>query len=283
MPKVTGLKLIQDMPAFQKAVPSFDISGGNLDILIGVFKAAQEKKVGCFISSTPSSILDYTNIKSFAAIVDLVASDYDVPYAIHLDHAPKTQHVFEALDAGFSSVMFDGSELPLADNIKLTRQIVTKAHSYGVTVEAEVGLIGGKEDDLSVEASQFPTLEECLQFVENTQIDIFAPAIGTAHGFYKGEPNLQWDLVEKLKTKIKLPLVLHGGTGLPNEAVVRLIASGFKKINYATGLRAAFKSGFSNMLEEQPSVLKPQKYLVGGRMSVYSFALKSIEALCDSN
>jgi tagatose 1,6-diphosphate aldolase GatY/KbaY len=255
----------------QISVPAFDVGGGNIDMINAVCEVLASRNVAAFLVSTPSSIEDYFGMPHFVRAVETAAERYNANVVTHLDHATKVADVEKAIDLGFSSVMYDGSSLSIEENSELTKKIVQYAHSKGVSVEAELGVIAGKEDLVVAESSRFPTLEQAVEFIEYTGIDYFAPAIGTVHGFFKGEPDIQWDLVHKLNSNCLIPLVLHGGTGLPDPVVSDLLQKGFQKINYATGIRAAFMEGLQEGLSGADKQTKPQIYLRHARKHVKVF------------
>ena len=264
-------KLFEITSEEQNAIPSFDISGGNMDILHAVFKITEKRQATTFISSTPESIEAYFGINSYIDTINQVAKNYDVNFSIHLDHAREPDYIFKAINNGFSSVMYDGSSLQLNENIDITKDIVSEANKNNVSVEAELGIIGGKEDEIFSEQSLLPSISDCIEFVNQTDINLFAPAIGTAHGIYNNSPQISWELVEQLNTDINIPLVLHGGSGLDTKTLKRLINNNFKKINFATGIRQAFLNGILDTIKEVDGIIKPQKYLLSGRKKVHNF------------
>src|SRR5690606_31282371 len=159
-----------------------------------------------------------------------------LPIALHLDHGSSFEVAMACIRAGFSSVMFDGSHYPLEENIRLTKEIVKAAHAMGVSVEGELGTIGGVEDDISVDEADASLAkpEEAIRFYEETGVDALAIAVGTAHGMYKGEPNIRFDIIDEVAKAIPVPIVLHGGSGVKDEAIKEAIAKGVGKINVNT-------------------------------------------------
>ena len=184
----------------------------------------------------------------------------------------------KAIKAGYSSVMYDGSHLSLDENIKNTKKIVKLSKNHGVSVEGEVGVIAGKEDEIINMTNKYPTFNQALRFVDETNIDFFAPAIGTAHGFYDSEPDIQWSLVKDL-IKIKTNFVLHGVTGVSQKDLKTFVSLGYKKFNYATGLRSEFRNGIIKNIDASGTSTKPQKYLKEGKSKVYEFVKKVIKEL----
>jgi len=272
MALLNGISLLQERPDWQLAVPSLDCSGGNTDILIGIFQAMEELKMFFFLSSTPASIQKYMTFQSYVDIINRLASDFDINYAIHLDHCNDLNEIKKSLDAGFTSVMFDGSSFPFSENTALTRNVVRLARPYSASVEGELGVIGGKEDDTEHGQSRYPEPENCYTFVRETEIDIFAPAIGTVHGSFQSEPDLQWNLVSTLAANLSVPMCLHGTSGLSAETVRSFLKQGFRKVNIATDIRLALKQGIRKLISVD-SCIKPQDYLTGGRNAVKEYIL----------
>ena len=162
-----------------------------------------------------------------------------VPVAVHLDHGTTLECIGEALRLGFTSVMFDGSHLPFEKNIEMTKEVVSMAKGYGAAVEAEIGCVGGSEDGSVDIAMRCTSPDQAEIFAERTGVDALAIAIGNAHGFYKEAPELRFDILESVRDRVLVPLVLHGGTGIEPEDFIRCHQSGIKKINIATATFAA--------------------------------------------
>jgi len=279
MPLVSGSELWACRGANQRALPHFDVGGGNLDMIWAVCKALKDEGAVAFLASTPASIKAYHGFDIFTHNIRLVTERFNVYVAAHLDHATDLQDIREGLKAGCTSVMFDGSRLSLDENIKQTRLVVDAAHRHGVTVEGEVGAIGGKEDETDNFQQDGLDLVDLVRFVSDTGVDYFAPAIGTQHGFYNRQPVIQWDLALQLAAAIHIPLVLHGATDLSTETCHRLVAIGFKKVNYATGVRNAFREGVLAAIEKEGTATRPQTYLGTARQHVKIFVTEVIRAL----
>lgn len=258
------------------AVPAFNAE--NMEMIQGILEAAEESKSPVIIQTTMPTVKYITEDLMFA-MVNCAASKKSVPVALHLDHCTEFDLVMRALRAGYTSVMIDGSKKGLEENISLTKSVVSAAKPMGVTVEAELGTIGGKEDSISAEI-QYTDPYEAYRFVSETDVDILAVAIGTAHGFYKGEPKLNFDILSQIRQKVDTPLVLHGGSGVPDEKVKKAIALGMSKVNFATELRAAATSGVRGILEDS-GVIDPKKYMGCGREAVKKLCIEKIK-LCGS-
>ncbi len=272
---VTSEKMLLDAQAGGYAVGAFNVE--NMEMVKAVIAAAQELKAPVMLQTTPSTI-KYGTVETYAAIVAAEAAKASVPVALHLDHGSSYELAVHAANSGYTSVMIDGSALTLAENIELTAKVVKEVKSLGIPVEAELGKVGGKEDDLEAEADTNTNVAEAVEFVEKTGINSLAIAIGTAHGFYAGVPVLDKERLSEIKSKVSIPLVLHGASGLSDEEVRECVRRGICKVNFATELRAAYSEAVKHYLEEKPDTIDPKKYgeaamdkvknLVKGRMMV---------------
>ncbi len=193
----------------------------------------------------------------------------EIPVCLHVDHASSYETCKKAIDAGFTSVMIDASRHELEENIKITKEVVKYAHPKNVTVEAEVGHIGGTEDNITSEATN-ATLEDCKILYENTQIDSLAPALGSVHGFYKKEPNLDFETMSIINQNLPIPLVLHGGTGIPSDKIEKAISCGIAKININTELQATWANSIKKYLEDNPNAIDPRKIIGSGEQALKS-------------
>lgn len=258
------------------AVPAFNAE--NLEMVQAIIEAAEEARSPVMIQTTPSTV-KYITLRQAVAMVKADAEVATVPVSLHLDHCESYEAVAAAIDAGYSSVMIDASKLPYEENIAVTQKVVAKAKPLGITVESELGTVGGKEDGHSAEIA-YTDPDEALDFFTRTGIDIFAIAIGTAHGFYKGEPKLNFELLAKIKDMIDCPLVLHGGSGIPDEMIKRTIELGINKVNYATELRAAATKAVRAALVDE-AIIDPKKYMGKARDAVRELCLHKID-VCGS-
>ena len=273
---VTSKEMIYAARKGGYAVPAFNAE--NLEMVQAIVAAAEKMKSPVMIQTTPSTV-KYLTLRQAVAMVKAEGEAASVPVALHLDHCESYDDVMAAVDAGYTSVMIDGSKLPYDENIAVTKKVVEDAHAKGVTVEAELGTVGGKEDGHSAEIA-YTDPDEALDFFSKTGVDIFAVAIGTAHGFYKGEPKLNFELLEKLAATIEAPLVLHGGSGVPDEMIKRTISLGINKVNYATELRAAMTKAVREALTDE-GIIDPKKFMGKGRQAVIDLCCKKIE-VCGS-
>src|SRR5699024_10688883 len=184
-----------------------------------------------------------------------------VPVAIHLDHGSSFEKCKEAIDAGFTSVMIDASHHPLEENIATTKKVVDYAHAKGVSVEAELGTVGGQEDDVVADGIIYADKDECVRLVNEANIDALAPALGSVHGPYKGEPKLGFTEMEDIAQATKKPLVLHGGSGIPTEQIKKSISLGTAKINVNTECQIVFTQVVRAVLSKEGEVYIICKYI----------------------
>ena len=236
------------------ALGAYDACGGQIDIIETIFQAAEEMSSPIIISDGYVAIEGYFGLEYFSTIVKMRAARSSVPVALHLDHALEFKHIIRAIKCGFTSVMFDGSRLPYEKNVEVTREIVQVAHSVGVSVEAEIGSIGGVEGDpfSRADESLYTDPDIAKDFVHKTGIDSLAPAIGNVHGFYSKEPKLDFERLRDIKKKTDIPLVLHGATGIPINDMKEAITLGIRKINLATIVHHTYIEGIKKYIETHP-------------------------------
>lgn len=238
----------------------------NLETLQTVVQTAERLGAPLMIQTTPSTIQS-AGVAYISAIVQLAAKRARIPVALHLDHGATLEQVSECVDNGYSSVMIDGSHLGFEENVALVREAVLIAHARGVSVEAELGQVGGVEDDLEVDVAQARYTDPALarEFVERTGIDSLAVAIGTAHGVYRGEPKLDLLRLAEIRRRVEIPLVLHGASGVPDLLIREAIRAGITKINIATELKIPFAEALRTYLIEHPAEADPRKYFMPAR------------------
>jgi ketose-bisphosphate aldolase len=210
-----------------------------------VVRAAEELQAPVILQTSAKTVTFWGSRTLRGWIADL-AGRAKVPIALHLDHCKDLSLIRECIDTGWTSVMIDASAKPFQENLALSRQVVDMARPRDVTVEAELGAIVGVEDEIHVKEqdSHLADPRQALEFCTRVQLDCFAPAIGTAHGIYKGEPKIAYDVLEEVATSIRVPIALHGGTGLAEEVFRRCIALGCAKVNISTQIKYAFIDGF---------------------------------------
>ncbi|MEO1102345.1 MAG: class II fructose-bisphosphate aldolase [Pseudomonadota bacterium] len=215
------------------------------------------------VSTKTIRLWGYTAIATW---VRQLAERADVPVALHLDHCSDAEVIRGCIEAGWTSVMFDGSSLPFEENLAQTQEIYAMSQAAGVGLEAEIGAIGGVEDDKFVaqDAAILADYDECVRFCEKMpELAVFAPAIGTAHGFYKGEPKISYDRLKRITDEIAIPIALHGGTGLSQEQFDTCIALGCAKVNISTMHKKDFIDGFVGVREDNPKQSEPIPFIVG--------------------
>lgn len=279
MPLVTTKQLLSDAQKNGYAVGAFNVE--NMEMVQAVVAAAEELHSPVIMQTTPSTV-KYADVDYFYANVKVAAEKASVPVVMHLDHGNSFELAMKAYRAGYTSIMIDGSHESFEDNIAVTKAVVDACHPGGVPVEAELGKVGGKEDDLEGgEGNPYTDPQEAKTFVERTGVDFLAVAIGTAHGVYKGIPKLDVDRLSEIRNVVDIPLVLHGTSGVPDDAVRECIKRGICKVNYATDLRIAFSKGVKEVLTENPEVFDPKKYNARGREEVKKYVMDKIR-VCGS-
>jgi ketose-bisphosphate aldolase len=279
---VTNKELLDRAKAGHYAVAAFNTN--NLEYIQAIIRAASELRAPVIVEAAKSEI-DYMDGHVFVAMVTTMGAKLSIPIGIHLDHGPCYEEAVRCLNYGFKSVMYDGSSLPLEENIANTKMIVAAAHACGVSVEGEVGVIGqaadgpeGKMNDMIGIANP----DECEKFVKETGVDCFAAAIGNAHGLYKRKPELRFDILEEIERRTGIPLVLHGGTGIPQEDLRKAIAMGVSKINFSTVMRKGCIETLTSTLNANPGELDLMKLLTPAREKMVEIAKEHI-VMCMSD
>ncbi|HBG01265.1 MAG TPA: fructose-1,6-bisphosphate aldolase, class II [Firmicutes bacterium] len=257
---VSGKELFQAAKKGGYAVGAFNLN--NMEILQAIIEAAEEENSPVFLQASQGGI-KYAGIEYIAGMARVAAEKVKVPIALNLDHGTSFTQVVQCVRNGFSAVMIDGSKHPFEGNIAVTQKVVEVAHPNGISVEAELGKIGGVEDDIVVASADasFTDPKEAAEFVERTNVDALAIAIGTAHGVYKGEPKLDFKRLKEIAAITDVPLVLHGASGISDEQIRRAVPHGITKINIDTDLRVAFSQAIKNLLAEKPNEIDPRKIL----------------------
>ena len=279
MALVTTKQLLLDAQKGGYAVGAFNVE--NMEMVQAVVAAAEELRSPVIMQTTPSTV-KYANLNYFYENVKVAAQESSVPVVIHLDHGDSFELAMQAYRTGYTSIMIDGSHEGFEDNIALTSAVVKACHPGEVPIEAELGKVGGKEDDLDGgEGDPYTNPQEAAEFVERTGIDSLAVAIGTAHGVYKGVPKLDFSRLSEIRKAVSIPLVLHGTSGVPDEDVAECIKRGICKVNYATDLRIAFTKGINQVLKENPDTIDPKKYNAKGREEVRKYVMHKMK-ICQS-
>ena len=256
--------LLADAELGRYAVGAFNCN--NMEIIQAIITAATIEKSPVIIQASQGA-LKYAGLEYISMLTKLAAELAPVPVALHLDHGTSFEQAVKCIHAGFTGVMVDGSRYPLEENIALVNRVLSVARPCGVSVEGELGKITGTEDDIYVSAKEalYTDPDEACYFVEKTDLDALAIAIGTAHGQYKGEPKLDMDRLSEIDRRIDVPIVLHGSSGVPDDTLREAIAHGVRKINIDTNIREHFMAAAKAALAEDPGMLDPRKMLAPAR------------------
>ncbi|MEH7074394.1 class II fructose-bisphosphate aldolase [Neobacillus drentensis] len=258
------------------AVGQFNLN--NLEFTQAILQAAQAENSPVILGVSEGAARYMSGFKTVVKMVEGLMEDLKitVPVAIHLDHGSSFDKCKEAIDAGFTSVMIDASHHPFEENIEITSKVVDYAHSKGVSVEAELGTVGGQEDDVVAEGVIYADPKECEELVKRTGIDCLAPALGSVHGPYKGEPHLGFAEMEEIGKITGLPLVLHGGTGIPTKDIQRSVSLGTAKINVNTENQIASAKAVRETLAALTEEYDPRKYLGPAREAIKTTVIGKI-------
>ncbi|QHT63963.1 class II fructose-bisphosphate aldolase [Paenibacillus lycopersici] len=260
------------------AVAAFNVH--TLEMLQAVAEAAAETQSPLIIQSTVGTV-NHLGPDYIAAAAAVAAKRTGTPVALHLDHCTDYDLIVRCIRAGYTSVMIDASMYPFEENVARTAQVMAAAAAAGVNVEAELGKVGGVEDDIVVDERDalLADPDECAAFMARTGVHTLAPAIGTAHGIYKGTPNIDFARIARIADLVSAPLVLHGGSGIPADQVRQAVSLGMAKMNIATELRIAFSDAIKQVFGRLPDENDPRKYMVPAKEAVKRLAMEKME-LC---
>jgi fructose-bisphosphate aldolase class II len=283
MPLVSMKEMLEKAKAERYAVGQFNLN--NLEFTQAILLAAQAENSPVILGVSEGAARYMAGFKTVVKMVEGLMEDYKitVPVAIHLDHGSSFDKCKEAIDAGFTSVMIDASHYPFEENIEITSKVVDYAHSKGVSVEAELGTVGGQEDDVVAAGVIYADPKECEELVKRTGIDCIAPALGSVHGPYKGEPNLGFTEMEQVAQATGLPLVLHGGTGIPTKDIQRSVSLGTAKINVNTENQINSARVVREVLAAKPNEYDPRKYLGPARDAIKETVIGKMREFGSSN
>lgn len=270
MPLTTTVSMLRKAQEQGFAVGAFNVE--NIEMAQAIISAAEELRAPVILQTTPSTVR-YAGTGMYAAMVAALAQEASVPVAMHLDHGDSFALCAQALRSGYTSVMIDGSKLPLEENIALTYKVSEMCAAVGVPVEGEIGRVGGKEDDLESDGG-YTIPEEAVRFEKESGLFSMAVGVGTAHGFYKEKPQLNKELITTLRGMLQAPMVLHGASGLSDEDVKDCIRRGICKVNFATELRAAYTEGVKAVLAENPKTFDPKAYGKEARQRVKALVME---------
>ena len=252
----------------------------NLEWTKIILEFCEKKQVPVILGVSEGAIKYMGGYNVVANLVKSLINDLKItiPVCLHLDHGSSIESCKMAIDAGFTSVMIDASKYDYNENVRITKEVSDYAHSNNVTVEAEIGHVGGIEDNVSNNIL-LADYDECIKFVNDTNIDSLAPAIGTVHGIYKGELKIDYDLIEKLNNCLSIPLVMHGGSGLSNEILKKAILKGISKININSDIQYVWHEGVKDFINNNPDIYDPRKVIYSGKNNMESLIEDKINIL----
>lgn len=273
MPLTTTNKMLLEAHENGYAIAAFNCE--NTEMLQAVIAAGEEMNAPVIIQTTPTTV-NYASAELFFANAAALAKNTSIPVALHLDHGNTYNLAQEALRCGYTSIMIDGSHLPLEENIALTKMTVDACAKTGIPVEGELGRVGGKEDDTVASSSAYTDPDEAVRFVKETGVSSLAIGVGTAHGIYASTPKLNVELISVMRKLLPVPLVLHGSSGLDDTVIRDCIARGISKVNIATDLRIAYTQAVREILQNDPKCFDPKKYGVAAREAVKKMAIDRI-------
>ncbi len=301
MPMSIGIEVLKKAHEGNYAVGAFNFN--NMETLQAIIEAADELKAPVIVEASEGAVA-YAGAEMLVAMVRALASRVTIPIVLHLDHGKDFALIMTALRAGFTSVMIDASAYPFEENVRLTKRIVEIAHAMGVSVEAELGTLKGIEDNVSVDERNATLVDpkRAVQFVEETGIDYLAPAVGTSHGAfkYKGESKIDYERLKEVKQLTRMPLVLHGASGVPEEIVEKAeqygaqlegakgvsddvlgeaVRCGINKVNTDTDLRIATIGAIREVLAKHPEEIDPRKILGPAREAMKAVVTHRIRLL----
>lgn len=281
MALVNTRKMLQRAMKEGYAVPAFNIH--NLETALAIVRAAVKMKSPLILAVSPSTI-KYAGRAYIYAVAKTAAKLHNIPIALHLDHHEDVEEIEKSLQLGVKSVMIDGSMKAFEDNIRVTKEVVQLAKKFDATVEAELGRIAGQEDDLDVsgESSVYTDPAKASEFVERTGVDSLAVAIGTGHGVYETEPNLDFERLADIKKKVDVPLVLHGASGISDKDLRKCIELGICKVNISTEFKIPFTKALRQYLLDHPEETDLRKYMTPGMEAMEAVAIDKIR-LCQSD
>ena len=283
---VEASKMLQEAKKGQYAVGQFNIN--NLEWTKAILEIAQENKSPVILGVSEGAVKYMGGFETVSKMVEglIAGTKTTVPVALHLDHGSSFESAKAAIDSGFSSVMIDGSELNIDENIKVTKSVVDYAHTKGVSVEAEVGTVGGEEDGV-IGGINYANPADCVRMVKESKVDFLAASLGSVHGFYQGEPKLGFAEMKEISEKTGMPLVLHGGSGIPNDQIKKAIESGESKINVNTELQVQFAKAVGEYIKsgkhEQGKGFDPRKLLAPGVEAIKATTLDRMKVFGSVN
>ncbi len=272
---VNSKKMLKEAKKNKKAVFQFNIN--NLEWTRYILEECDKLKVPVILGVSEGAIKYMGGYNVVAALCYSLISDLNIKtdVCLHLDHGSSLESCKMAIEAGFNSVMIDGSSLPFDENVELVKEVVSLAKNQDVAVEAEIGSMGSIDTN-GLKKGTNTTLEDCVNFVTETGIDSVAASVGTVHGIYKGELNIDYKLIKSLADELLVPLVLHGGSGLSNETLKKCVESGITKININSDIQESWSLEVKKYLQENPDVIDPRKIIGSGKEAIKSVVASKI-------
>lgn len=279
---VNSIDILNNALKEKYALPQFNIN--NLEWTKYILEECEKEKSPVILGVSEGAIKYMGGYNVVYNLVRGLITDLKItiPVILHLDHGSSFETCKNAIDAGFTSVMIDASKYEIDENIRITKEVVDYAKLRNVSVEAEVGHVGGSEDGIANEI-YYATIEDCERLVRETNINSLAPALGSVHGIYKGKPNLNFTRMKEISEILKMPLVLHGGTGIPDDDIKRSIECGITKVNINTELQLAWNESIRKFIEENKEVYDPRKIIASGESSIKKCVMDKIHLLGSCN
>jgi len=278
MALVTNAKILNKAYKNKYAVGAFNFS--TMEIFHGITRAALKLKSPIILASSKGE-LSFFGAEYMAAVAEKFSNIAKIPVSMHLDHGPDFETVKQCIKAGYSSVHIDNSSLPMKDNIRNTKKAVNYAHKKGISVEGEIGHVAGSsklnKQEINIDKDLLTRLEDAVEYVEKTGVDMLAVAIGNAHGVYKSSPKLDFKILHEISKKIKIPLVLHGGSGISNQQIRKAVSLGIAKVNVNTENRIAFADKVRENLKQSPKEIVPYKMFKDCSLAVQKIVEKKIK------
>ena len=264
---VNSKEVLEKAKEEKYAVPHFNIN--NLEWTRFILEECEKEKSPVILGVSEGAKKYMVGFHTVTEMVKAMVEELQitVPVVLHLDHGSSVASCKEAIDAGFTSVMIDASKYSVEENIQMTKEVVEYAHQKNVTVEAEIGHVGGEEDGVADELA-YAKVEDAIRLAKETGIDSLAPALGSVHGIYKGEPKLDFQRMMEIKEKTNLPLVLHGGSGIPDELIKKSVTCGICKLNINTDLQIVWAKAVRSFLDGNQSVYDPRKVIKAGEQAI---------------
>lgn len=276
---VSGKDILKNALENGYAVPAFNFA--NMENVKAIIEAAEELNSPVILQTTQGAI-DYAGFEYLAGLGRGAAQRAKVPVALHLDHGQSYDYNMKAIRFGWTSLMMDASHESFETNIEKVKEVVKVAKPLGISVEAELGVVGGKEDDIEADEAIYTKVSEVVEFYNSTDCDSLAIAVGTAHGIYKGEVKIDFNRIREIKSKVNIPLVLHGSSGVPNEMVAEAVSCGINKVNFDTELKLANLHALKKFLGENPEVYDIRKIYKPCMQAMKDVVKQKIIA-CNSN